>query len=61
MLIKKLSILFLTNFQGEKIKTELAALVTDLPQELSKLADLAKSLQDVVQYYTDFSSFVIKK
>ncbi|XP_059151211.1 CDK5 regulatory subunit-associated protein 3-like [Physella acuta] len=44
--------------EGEKIKTELASLVKDLPSELSKFAESAKSLNDAVQYYDKFTKFV---
>jgi len=45
--------------QGEKIKTELAGLVKDLPQELRKFAESSKSLNDAVDYYDRFTQFVL--
>lgn len=47
--------------KGVKIKTELASLVKDLPSELSKFAESAKSLNDAVQYYDKFTKFVTNK
>ena len=47
--------------QGLKIKTELAGLVKDLPQELSKLAESAQSLNDAVQFYDSFTQFLLNK
>jgi len=47
--------------EGLKIKTELAGLVKDLPQELSKLAESAQCLNDAVQFYDNFTQFLLNK
>jgi len=46
--------------QGDKIKTELAALVAHLPEELNKFAESAKSLNDAVTFYDEFAQFLIQ-
>ncbi|XP_071100814.1 CDK5 regulatory subunit-associated protein 3-like [Haliotis cracherodii] len=46
--------------EGKKIKSELAALVRDLPTEYQKMAKTTKSLQPAVDYYQNFVSFVMK-
>ncbi|CAG5131829.1 unnamed protein product [Candidula unifasciata] len=45
--------------EGNKIKTELAELVKDLPSELRKFAESARTLEDAVQFYDDFTRFVL--
>ncbi|RUS91241.1 hypothetical protein EGW08_001047 [Elysia chlorotica] len=45
--------------KGDKIKTELAGLIKDLPSELHKFADSAKSLDQAVMFYDKFSSFLL--
>ncbi|BFZ06477.1 hypothetical protein BsWGS_09515 [Bradybaena similaris] len=45
--------------EGNKIKTELAELVQDLPSELRKFAESAKTLEDAVQFYDSFTRFVL--
>ncbi|GFR99291.1 CDK5 regulatory subunit-associated protein 3 [Elysia marginata] len=45
--------------KGEKIKTELAGLIKDLPNELHKFADSAKSLDQAVKFYDKFSTFLM--
>lgn len=47
--------------QGEKIKTELAALVQDLPRDFEQIAAAAKDLKDAVEYYDDFVRFIMNK
>ncbi|XP_046568066.1 CDK5 regulatory subunit-associated protein 3-like [Haliotis rubra] len=46
--------------EGKKIKSELAALVRDLPTEYQKMAKTTKSLQSAVDYYLNFVSYVMK-
>ncbi|GFN75969.1 Cdk5 regulatory subunit-associated protein 3, partial [Plakobranchus ocellatus] len=45
--------------KGDKIKTELASLIKDLPSELHKFAESAKSLEEAVHYYDKFTSFLM--
>lgn len=45
--------------KGEKIKTELAGLIKDLPEQLHKFADSAKSLDKAVKFYDKFSAFLM--
>ncbi|OWF41135.1 CDK5 regulatory subunit-associated protein 3-like [Mizuhopecten yessoensis] len=44
---------------GKKIKSELSALVKDLPMTFNKIADSSKDLQEAVQFYGDFVNFVM--
>ncbi|XP_033733350.1 CDK5 regulatory subunit-associated protein 3-like [Pecten maximus] len=45
--------------EGSKIKSELSALVKDLPVTFNKIADSAKDIQEAVQFYGDFVNFVM--
>ncbi|XP_060074936.1 CDK5 regulatory subunit-associated protein 3-like [Ylistrum balloti] len=45
--------------EGNKIKSELSALVKDLPVTFNKIADSTKDLQEAVKFYGDFISFVM--
>ncbi|KAL8616487.1 hypothetical protein ACOMHN_041090 [Nucella lapillus] len=45
--------------QGEKIKTELAALVRDLPSDFDRLALSAQGLGEAVHYYDHFVAFLL--
>lgn len=45
--------------KGEKIKSELSALVKDLPTVYDRVAETSKSLQTAIDYYQDFTSFVM--
>ncbi|KAH9523867.1 CDK5 regulatory subunit-associated protein 3 [Bulinus truncatus] len=47
--------------EGKKIKTELAELIKDLPSELNKFADSAKSLGEAVHFYDRFTEFISNK
>ena len=47
-------------YQGEKIKTELAALVRDLPADFDCIAASAMELEGAVQYYDDFVKFLLR-
>ena len=49
---------FMTSFKGEKIKSELSALVKDLPAVYDRVAESSKGLQKTIEYYQDFTSFV---
>ncbi|KAK3105980.1 hypothetical protein FSP39_010044, partial [Pinctada imbricata] len=44
--------------EGKKIKSELLALVTDLPKEFTRIAESAKCLQPGITYYNDFVKFM---
>ncbi|XP_048730566.2 CDK5 regulatory subunit-associated protein 3-like [Ostrea edulis] len=44
--------------EGKKIKTELAALVQDLPAEFQKISESASKLTKSVQYYDEFVDFL---
>ena len=48
-------------FQGKKIKSELAALVEDLPTTFNKLCDSASGLKPAVDFYRDFVNFLMKE
>ena len=52
--------LYVALFQGEKIKTELAALVRDLPADFDHIAASALELEGAVQYYDDFVHFLLR-
>ncbi|XP_076455666.1 CDK5 regulatory subunit-associated protein 3-like [Babylonia areolata] len=45
--------------EGQKIKTELAALVRDLPGDFDSIAASAQDLEDAVQYYDRFVAFLL--
>lgn len=45
--------------EGNKIKSELSALVKDLPMTFNKIADTAKDLQEAVEFYGEFVNFVM--
>ncbi|KAL4228499.1 CDK5 regulatory subunit associated protein 3 [Mactra antiquata] len=47
--------------KGDKIKSELAALVKDLPNVFDEVADKSKKLQNAVKYYQDFRSFLLNQ
>jgi len=47
--------------EGLKIKTELSLLIKDLPKELCKFAESAKSLNEAVDFYDSFTEFVVSK
>ncbi|KAI8767290.1 CDK5 regulatory subunit-associated protein 3 [Biomphalaria glabrata] len=44
--------------EGKKIKTEMSELVKDLPSELNKFAESAKTLNDAVTFYDKFTDFI---
>lgn len=48
-------------FQGDKIKSELAALVQDLPKVFDGVAAKSQNLKNAVKYYQDFRSFLINR
>jgi len=47
-------------FQGDKIKSELAALVQGLPAVYEDVALSTQKLKPAVTFYHDFSSFLMK-
>lgn len=47
--------------EGKKIKTELAALVQDLPAQFHQISEAASKLSKSVQYYDEFVDFVTKR
>lgn len=47
--------------EGKKIKTELAALVQDLPAQFQQISESASKLSKSVQYYDEFVDFVTKR
>ena len=49
-----------TVFQGDKIKSELAALVQGLPAVYEDVALSTQKLKPAVTFYHDFSSFLMK-
>lgn len=51
----------ITTFQGKKIKSELAALVRDMPRVFDKLAKKSKGLEEAVQYYSAFVDFIMNR
>ncbi|KAJ8307201.1 hypothetical protein KUTeg_015285 [Tegillarca granosa] len=47
--------------EGKKIKSELAALLSDLPDIFSKIAKSTGSLQEAVTFYGNFVNFIMKR
>lgn len=47
--------------EGKKIKTELAALVQDLPSQFHQISEAASKLSKSVQYYDEFVDFITKR
>ncbi|ESP02849.1 hypothetical protein LOTGIDRAFT_230360 [Lottia gigantea] len=47
--------------EGKKIKTELAALVRDLPSELNIIAKECQKLDSTISYYDDFISHIMSR
>lgn len=47
--------------EGKKIKRELLQLVRDLPTTYDSVANLMKSLQPAIQYYTNFVAFILSR
>lgn len=49
---------FFDVFQGKKIKSELAALVEDLPKTFDKICDSTSGLTLATDFYKDFVQFL---
>ena len=52
------SVNFCFHTKGEKIKSELSALVKDLPTVYDRVAESSKELQTAINYYQDFTHFI---
>lgn len=50
-----------TMSQGQKIKTELAAMVRDLPADFDRMAASTQELEGAVKYYDAFVNFLVNR
>ena len=46
---------------GKKIKSELSALVRDLPSEYNRIAGMTSSLNSTIEYYENFTKFILNR
>ena len=58
MLIK---ILYMTLWQGRRVKSELLALVQDLPSVYERLGQSSSNLATAIDYYKKFIAFTLQK
>ena len=47
--------------QGKKIKSELSALVQDLPAQFQRISESASKLSKSVQFYDEFVDFITNR
>ncbi|XP_041371768.1 CDK5 regulatory subunit-associated protein 3-like [Gigantopelta aegis] len=47
--------------EGKKIKSELSALVRDLPSEYNRIAKITPDLNSTIEYYENFTKFVLNR